>query len=222
MTHEVGHVLGLSGWDTQTLTRHINTADHTFEGPEAVRANGGEPVPFQWVDRDNRPVARNTPGAKVDWAHLGVCTSIMAYCSDRAEVYVPSELDFAYLADIGYELLPAAAAAEPELYGYGAWGTHSAWGAGVERTIHYEGGQMVEATDTLRASVDAFGTAPGASFADVHAALQGAVAWAGSVIGVDLGQSMLPPGIRRRGAPGRAVHPAGHCPVRRLDGACRR
>ena len=193
MAHEVGHAIGVSDWDTPSLTRYINRAESTFEGPEAVRANGGQPVPFQWVDGDGRPVAPNTPGAEVDWGHLGVCASIMAYCSDPEEVYVPSELDFAYLADIGYELLPAAAAAEPELYGYGAWGTYSAWGAGVERTLHYQGGQMIEAADTLRASADAFGTAPGLSLAEAHGSLQGGVTWSGSLIGVDLGQAMLPP-----------------------------
>lgn len=38
----------------------------------------------------------------------------------------PSELDLAYLDDIGYEILDAETASEPELYGYGAWGQFSA------------------------------------------------------------------------------------------------
>lgn len=193
MAHEVGHVIGVGGWDVQPLTRYINRTDYTFEGPEAMRANGGQPVPFQWVDGDNRWVEPHTPGSQVDWGHLGVCTSLMAYCRDRAEVYGPSALDFAYLADIGYEISPAGSKNEPELYGYGAWGRHSAWGAGVERTIDYQGGPMVEATDTLRASADAFGTAPDMSLAETHGSLQGGVTWSGSLIGVDLGQAMLPP-----------------------------
>ena len=149
-------------------------------------------MPFQWVDEENRWVEPNTPGAEVDYGHLGVCTSVMAYCRDRTVVYGPSELDFAYLKDVGYDISDPDTASEPELYGYGAWGSYSAWGAGVERTIHYEGGRIIDATDTLRAAVDAFGMAPGGSLA-ANTALQGAVTWSGSLIGVDLGQAMLPP-----------------------------
>ena len=192
MAHEIGHVLAVNGWEIPPLTRYVNKADYTFEGPEAMRANRGEPVPFQWVDEENRWVEPNTPGAEVDYGHLGVCTSVMAYCRDRTEVYGPSELDFAYLKDVGYDILDPETASEPELCGYGAWGSYSAWGAGVERTIHYEGGRVVDATDTLRAAADAFGMAPGGSLAE-NTALQGAVTWSGSLIGVDLGQAMLPP-----------------------------
>ena len=117
----------------------------------------------------------------------------MAYCRDRREVHQPADIDFAFLADIGYGILDAATASEPELYGYGAWGRYSAWGAGVERTIHYQGGNVVEARDTLQAGADAFGMAPSASLADVNMPLQGSITWSGSLIGVDLGQDMLPP-----------------------------
>ena len=117
----------------------------------------------------------------------------MAYCRDRREVYSPAEIDFAYLADLGYEILDAQTASEPELYGYGAWGRYSAWGAGVERTIEHQSGRTVEATDTLRAVADAFGMAPGMSLAEANPSLQGGITWSGSLIGVDLGQDMLPP-----------------------------
>lgn len=193
IAHEIGHVLGVGADHVPPFSRHINTVEHTFEGPEAVRTNGGEPVPFQWVNEDLTPVDPDTPGARVDYGHPGVCTSLMAYCSDFAVVYRPSELDFAFLRDIGYEILDAATASEPELYGYGAWGRYSAWGAGVERTIHYQGGPIVEAQDSLRAGADAFGTTPEATLADAHAALQGNATWSGALIGVDLGQTMLPP-----------------------------
>ena len=196
MAHEVGHVIGLIGvsdWDVQPLTRYINRADNTFEGPEAMRANGGAAVPFQWLNEENRPVAPHTPHAKIDYGHLGVCTSIMAYCRKRTEVYLPAPLDFAYLDDIGYEILDAATASEPELYGYGAWGVYSAWGAGVERTIRFPSRNAGDARDTLRAGADAFGMAPDASLGETHAAVQGVVTWSGSLIGVDLGQRMLPP-----------------------------
>jgi len=193
IAHEIGHVIGVSRWEVQPLTRYINRTDHTFVGPQAMRANGGQPVPFQWVDADNRWVEPNTPGAEVDYGHLGVCTSIMAYCGDGEEVFVPAEIDFAYMDDIGYDILEAATASKPELYGYGAWGHYSAWGAGVERTIHYQGGRTVEATDRLRAGADAFGMSPGVSLAEANAPLQGGITWSGSLIGVDLGQTMLPP-----------------------------
>ena len=114
------------------IEQYMNRQDATFEGPESQRANGGNPVPFQWLDANRYPVPPHTPGATVDYAHLGVCSSIMAYCN-KGEVYEPSALDFAYLDDIGYEILDADTASEPELYGYGAWGQYSAWGAGVER-----------------------------------------------------------------------------------------
>ncbi len=193
MAHEIGHVLGLMETPAPSVGRYTNRGNETFIGPESQRANGGQPVPFQWLDQDFNHVAPNTPGAKVDYTHPGVCASIMAYCSDSREIYQPSDLDFAMLDDIGYEILDAATASEPELYGYGAWGRYSAWGAGVERTIDYQSGNVVTAHDTLRAGADAFGVVPGVGLAESPAALQGAVTWSGSLIGIDLGQQMLPP-----------------------------
>ena len=193
MAHEIGHVLGVGIESVPPVSRHINRVDHTFEGPESVSANGGKPVPFQWLNEERQVVTPGTPGAEVDYGHLGVCSSLMAYCRDGAEVYRPSALDFAFLEDIGYQILDSATASEPEIYGYGAWGRYSAWGAGVGRTIRYQGGRTVEATDRLRADADAFGVSPGVSLAEANARLQGGVTWSGSLIGVDLGQAMLPP-----------------------------
>lgn len=203
MAHEIGHILGMGNRSQPSVKRYNNTRDNVFEGPKAMEANGGAPVPFQWAYRGrkpgpNQPVAPNSPGARVDRGHLNVCTAIMAYCRDRTVTFGPSELDLAYLADIGYEILDADTASKPELYGNGAWGLYSAWGAGVERTIRYEsgdpsihlsqGGIIVDAHDKLRVSADAFGVHPNASLADT----EGEVIWSGSLIGVDLGQAMLP------------------------------
>jgi len=203
MAHEIGHILGMGNRSQPSVKRYNNTRDNVFEGPKAMEANGGAPVPFQWAYRGrkpgpNQPVPPNSPGARVDRGHLNVCTSIMAYCRDRTVTFGPSELDLAYLADIGYEILDADTASKPELYGNGAWGLYSAWGAGVERTIRYEsgdpsihlsqGGIIVDAHDKLRASADAFGMHPNASLDDT----EGGVIWSGSLIGVDLGQPMLP------------------------------
>ncbi len=191
MAHEIGHVFAHVGGSREE--RYVNTVDGTFEGPEAMRANGGDPVAYQWVDENNRPVPPHTPGATVQYTHLGVCTSIMAYCSDPREVYRPGQIDFAYLADAGYKILDSETASQPELYGYGAWGQYSAWGAGVERTIDYEGGRIVTADDRLRAGADAFGTSPSTDLAEAHAPVQGGITWSGSLIGVDLERPMLPP-----------------------------
>ena len=195
MVHEIGHVLGIWSGRVPPVRRHINTVDGTFEGPEAVRANGGTAVPFLWRHPDLGYVAPHTPGAEVDYAHLGVCNSIMAFCRDRTTPYRPSEVDFAFLSDIGYEILDAETASEPELYGYGAWGRYSAWGVGVERTIVHDddNGRTFGERDTLRAAVDAFGMAPGATLAETHTPLLGRFIWSGSLIGVDLGRPMAPP-----------------------------
>ena len=197
LAHEIGHIIGVTshegGWHVPSYERYLNRGDHTFGGPASRRANGGEPVPFQWLDPDRHPVPPYTPGASVDYAHLGVCASIMAYCTDARATYEPSELDFAFLADIGYEVLDAETAAEPELYGYGAWGSYSAWGVGVERVLGYEERDGdVFAHDAFRAGADAFGAAPGVALGE-QTLLQGNVTWSGSLIGVDLGQAMLPP-----------------------------
>lgn len=196
MVHEVGHVLGIgSSSFLPPGARHRNRVDHTFEGPEAVRANGGTAVPFRWSHPDHGTVAPHTPGSGVDSGHLGVCNSIMAFCRDRTVPYRPSEIDFAFLSDIGYEILDAETASEPEIYGYGAWGRYSAWGVGVERTIVHEddSGLTFGVRDSLRAAVDAFGMASSATLAETHAPMQGSLTWSGSLIGVDLGRRMLPP-----------------------------
>ena len=189
MAHELGHTFAYVSGDRG---RWINKENGTFEGPESTRVNGGTPLPYQWLDENGNTVPPGTPGATVQYTHLGNCISIMAYCRDRREIFAPSEIDFAYLKDAGYEILDAETASEPELYGYGAWGRYSAWGAGVERTIDYEGGTIVTADDRLRASADAFGMAPSASL-EANTTVQGGVTWSGSLIGVDLGQAMLPP-----------------------------
>ena len=130
MAHEIGHVLGIfPGLDVYTAYDNlVNRADHTFEGPEAMRANGGDAVPFQWWNAQFEHVQPDTPGATVDYGHPGVCSSIMAYCSGDS-LEAPGELDFAILDDLGYDILDAATASEPELYGYGAWGQYRRFGA---------------------------------------------------------------------------------------------
>ena len=182
MAHEIGHVLGIfPGAFYGSFNRYANYVDNTFEGPAAMRANGGAPLPFQWINDDLEPVAPYTIGATIDYAHPGVCSSIMAYCSNLSS---PSALDFAILDDLGYEILSSTTASEPELYGYGAWGEYGAWGVGVERRLG--------SGDRLRAGADAFGIAPATALAE-SAVLQGQVTWTGSLLGVDIGHAALPP-----------------------------
>ena len=179
MAHEIGHVIGLTDlsydW-LQSARRYVDFQNHTFNGPASQRANGGKPVPFK------------TSGSTVDYSHFGVCSSIMSHCSDDLGVQGPSELDFAFLSDIGYDVLDARTASEPEVYGYGAWGRYSAWGAGAERDLDPPGGRR----DALRAGADAFGIHPVADFTDAHQGA-GSATWLGSLQGVDLGRAMLPP-----------------------------
>ncbi len=200
LAHELGHVVGITshegGWNVPSLERYINRQDHTFEGPQSQMANGGQAVPFQWLDADRREVPPNTSGATVDYGHLGVCSSLMAYCNEPREVYKPSEIDFAFLEDIGYEVLDADTASDTEVYGYGAWGRYSAWGAGVERFLGYDdqGGMDISVQDELRAGADAIGISPTMTLAELHSSTpQGRVTWTGSLIGVDMGSAKLPP-----------------------------
>ena len=186
MVHEIGHVLGIFvGLDSYNdYDSLVNRADNTFEGPQAMRANGGDPVPFQWWNAQFEPVQPGASGATVDYGHPGVCSSVMAYCS-RDTLETPGELDFAILDDLGYEILDKTTASKPELYGYGAWGQYSAWGVGVERSLS-------GSSDRLRAGADSFGMTPATSLAN-STVLTGAVTWTGSLLGVDTGHAALPP-----------------------------
>ena len=208
MSHEIGHVLGIGPTRTRSWTANINYDDHTFTGPRAVKENDGEAVPLQWLDEDYNAVAPNTEGADRDRTHLGVCNSIVSYACDVKYVLIPTELEFAVLEDLGYDILDRNTASEPELYGYGAWGRYSFWGAGVERILSYDernedyprpdftdpyfGYEF--ATDELYASAEAFGIPPTTTLSDSSLFPdQGIVKWKGSLIGVDLGHNALPP-----------------------------
>ena len=186
LAHEIGHVLGIfPDRFFPSFERYANYVDNTFDGPEAMRGNGGAPLPFQWINADREPLAPGTRGAEVDYGHPGVCSSVMAYCSRDRNLIGPSALDFAILTDLGYEILDQASASEPELYGYGAWGRYGAWGVGVER-------RLSGSSDRLRAAADAFGMNPATNLAD-STVLTGEVTWTGSLLGVDTGHAALPP-----------------------------
>lgn len=198
--HEVGHVLGhdfaIRAY-TPIIDRYINDETHTFNGPKSVAEHGG-PVPFQWLDDARRPVPTGT--GTVDYGHLGPCGMVMSYangiCGSARNKFEPNEMDFAYMDDIGWEVLGAETAREPEVYGYGAWAEHSAWGVGVERILGAvpTSGNDIAHHDWLQASADAFGTAPNGLFAEAFASQTRTTAtWSGSLLGVDTRRDMLPP-----------------------------
>ena len=160
IAHEIGHAIfstepTLEGVQLSTTDRYLSEDGYHFEGPATMRANQGEPVPFQWIDSDNERVKPGTLGAMVDYGHPDVCTSIMAYCAGN-DIQTPAAIDLAWLEDMGYDIDSSANALAAEVYGYGAWGTYSAWGVGVAR--HLSGFEAGE--DWLEASADAFGVAP--------------------------------------------------------------
>ena len=189
MAHEIGHILGHTfGRDELPLiqSRYIDRERHVFTGPAAMRANGGQPVPFQWLDERSSAVPPGTPGAVVDYGHLGTVETLIGYGGPW--ILTPHEIDFAVLDDIGYDVLPANVTDDPELYGYGAWGRYSAWGAGVERDLDVDA-----LSDRLGASADAFGLAPQTTLAEANAGVTGRAVWSGSLLGVDIGSAKLPP-----------------------------
>ncbi len=200
VAHEFGHVLGITHYGINLYKdTYYDPKAHTWSGPNAMRANGGKPVPLQWVDGRKwwEVEEPHAEGARRDASHLGVCSSVMAYCADTNAGGAPSELDFAILADFGFNVLDPKVAAETERYGHAAWGAWAAWGVSVERDLrdnfheaHNDWTPIPH--DFLQAHADAFGTAPATALSD-NAALRGKAVWNGRLLGVDLGIERLPP-----------------------------
>ena len=195
IVHEVGHALyatpvTIEGAIMPARDRYLSTDGTHFEGPEAMKANGGQPVPFQWVNSEHERVEPGTPGATIDLGHPDVCTSVMAYCTG-SDVTMPNPLDIAWLDDLGYEVNDAATALQAEVYGYGAWATYSAWGVGVAR--HLDGFEA--SNDRLEATADAFGVIPDSTLEDATSAqgLSGSATWQGLLLGVDTATDAFSP-----------------------------
>ncbi len=192
VAHEIGHVLGIARKGTELFKKYYGRKAHVWRGPNAMRANGGKPVPMQWVSETSWSTVMepHAEGARRDAGHIGLCSSIMAYCNDRYSGSVPSEIDFAFLADIGYTVIDAKAAAETERYGHLSWGAWAVWGASVGRDLqdNYHGTPH----DFVEAHAEAFGAAPATLLSD-NDRLTGTVQWNGSLVGVDLGRNRLPP-----------------------------
>ena len=112
-------------------------------------------------------------------------------------VSCPAEGAACIMSKVGADGLASVPVSEPEVYGWGAWGRYSAWGVGVQRTLEVRGGILVEPDerhfhDRLLAGADAFGIEPATTVAQ-NSVLASTATWSGSLLGVDLGQDMLPP-----------------------------
>lgn len=86
--HEIGHILGFG--TTATFRAQTGLID-VFNGPNAIAANGGEPVP---LTRDLFHVADGFLGDTV----------LLDPTSTRGVRKLPTQIDLAILADIGYEI----------------------------------------------------------------------------------------------------------------------
>ena len=168
MVHEIGHVLGAwYGADRYARYRpEVDTDAGTWTGSHVEAVHGG-PAPFQdaadtrgWHDGERSPDAGH-----VDYYHSGVCSSVMAYCTNSAAIpaFLPAEIDFAFLADIGMTILPETLVPEtlvpetlvpetlvpgtpvpgtpvpptdrPETYGHAGWLDYSAFTVAVFREL---------------------------------------------------------------------------------------
>ena len=223
MVHEIGHVLG--AW--------YGTDKHGHDRPEVDRSAGawtgahveavhGGPAPFQdaedtrgWHDGERSPDAE-----RIDFHHSGVCSSVMAYCTQEAAIpaFLPSEIDFAFLADIGMTIRPQTfvpqtlvpqtpipGTARPETYGHAGWLDHSAFTIAVFRELdvsladpqprYVNSGAPwsdLETVDLLWAEADAFGRQSTGSLAGSYP-LRGTVRYAGGLVGTAVDIQCLPP-----------------------------
>ena len=223
MVHEIGHVLG-AWYGADRYGRYRPEVDRdagTWTGAHVEAVHGG-PAPFQdaadthgWHDGERSPDASH-----IDFYHSGVCSSVMAYCTDSAAVpaFLPAEIDFAFLADIGMTILPETPAPEtlvpgklvqqtdrPETYGHAGWLDYSAFTISVFREFdvsladpqpRYRNNGApwsdLETVDLLWAEADAFGRQSSGSLATSFP-LTDTVRYAGGLIGTAVDIQCLPP-----------------------------
>ena len=213
LTHEIGHVLGAwqGGETTESYAPYTDAEAGTWTGPSVVALHGG-PAPFQddsdpkaWVDGKRDPFA-----LEFDFAHSGVCASLMAYCRDAEAVpaFLPHAIDFAFLEDLGMTVLEETA--RPETYGLAGWAEHSAFTFSVSRDLrivlaesqpHYRitaaPWYALEVTDLLSAGAYAFGYRSTGSLAKHYPqkGSSGTVSYAGGLIGAAIDVDWKPPVI---------------------------
>ena len=142
LTHEMGHVLGAwTPWKThpsypEHLRAYIDETAGAWSGPNVVALHGG-PAPFQdasdthaWVNGERNPRA-----TVYDFAHSGVCASLMAYCNDESALpaFLPHAIDFAFLKDLGMTITDETD--RPETYGLAGWTDYAAFTVSVSRQL---------------------------------------------------------------------------------------
>ena len=213
LTHEIGHVLGAwqGGAVTGQYAPYTDVDAGTWTGPHVVALHGG-PAPFQdasdpkaWVEGERDPLT-----LEHDFAHSGVCASLMAYCGDGAASppFLPQAIDFAFLADLGMTVVEETG--RPETYGLAGWTDFSAFTLSVSRDLHisladpqpyYHSGAApwyaLEVTDLLQAGAHAFGYR---STGDLGTSYPlegsfGTVGYAGGLIGAAIDVDWMPPVI---------------------------
>ena len=211
LVHEIGHVLG--SWSTGSLPArfdsYINTVEGTWTGPNVVVEHGGA-APFQdaadptgWVDGE-----RDDQASRFDFDHSGVCDSVMAYCTDSSAqpAFLPIELDFAFLADLGMTIEDETD--RPETYGLAGWTEYAGFTLSVSRKLrialadpqpHYDGaansGGFLDVTDLLGAEADVFGYRSSGVLGQSYPSEgpEGTVRYAGGLLGAALDMDGLPP-----------------------------
>lgn len=211
LTHEMGHVLGAwqGGATTERYAPYTDTEAGTWTGPNVTALRGG-PAPFQdavnthdWVDGERDPEA-----TEFDFAHSGLCASVMAYCGfeEALTAFLPQAIDFAFLADLGMTI--AEETDRPETYGLAGWTDYAAFTLAVSRDLrmtladsqpHYDGAanrwRTLDVTDLLRVGVDAFGYR---STGDLGMSYpmdgsMGKVCYVGGLIGAAIDVDSMPP-----------------------------
>ena len=211
LAHELGHVLG--AWKGETTTEsyapYTDTEAGTWTGANVVAVYGG-PAPFQdeadpkaWIDGKRDPSA-----SQYDFAHSGVCVSLLAYCRHNAALpaFLPHAIDFAFLADLG--LTVTEETLRPETYGLAGWTDYAAFTLSVSRDLrvaladpqpYYDGAandwQTLDVMDLLRVGVDVFGYRSTGAILGSHATdgAAGTVRYAGGLIGAAIDRAALPP-----------------------------
>ena len=204
LTHEIGHILGSWKGNIDGHDAHTDTVAGTWAGPNVVAVHGG-PAPFQdasdtyaWVDGERDPSA-----TYYDFAHSGVCASLLSYCRFSAALpaFLPHAIDFAFLADLGLSI--AEEADRPETYGLAGWTDYTGFTLSLSRELeigladpqpHYDGPvnrwRKLDVTDLLQAEVGVFGHR---TVSALGASLTGTARYAGGLIGSALDRSGLPP-----------------------------
>ncbi len=206
--HEIGHVIGswLSEAVEDRLALYIDREAGTWTGPNVVSIHGG-PAPFQdaddaraWHDGERDPYASN-----IDYAHSGVCASVMSYCrqSGGISAFLPAEIDFAFLADLGLQI--RGATDRPETYGLAGWMDHSAFSLSVSRELEVSLADpqpryslwghrfhSLDTVDLLWAEADAFGDPSSGALARSFP-LAGTVRYSGGLIGTAVELPGFPP-----------------------------